>query len=53
MGTKVKITSGTKVSVKKKPAKTGYTDRSGGGIFTAKMAAIVRKRRRKNNSKNG
>lgn len=51
MGTKVKVSGSTKVSLKKKPIKGGSTNRKGGGIFTAKMAAIVRKRRR--NSKNG
>ena len=48
---KIKVTGGTKVKVKKKPVKGGSTDRSGGGIFTAKVAEIARKRRR-NNSKN-
>jgi hypothetical protein len=47
MGTKVKISGSTKVKVKKKPVKAGSTNTKGGGIFTAKTAAIVRKRRRK------
>lgn len=51
MGTKVKVTGKTKVSVKKNPIKGGSTNRQGGGVFTAKMAAIARKRRKKN--KNG
>lgn len=52
MGTKVKVTGKTKVRVKKNPIKSGSANRGGsGGIFTAKMAAIVRKRRK--NNKNG
>lgn len=55
MGTKVKVTGKTKVNVKKKPIKagSGYKDNTG-GIFTAKVAAIARKRRKKlNKNKNG
>ena len=52
MGTKVKVTSKTKVKVNKKPIKAGSANRGGsGGIFNAKMVAIARKRRKKN--KNG
>lgn len=54
MGTKVKVTGKTKVHVKKNPIKGGSTDRSSGGIFTAKVAAIARKRRKRlSKSKNG
>lgn len=52
MGTKVKVTGKTKVSVKKSPVKSGSANCGGnGGILNAKMVAIARKRRRKN--KNG
>lgn len=48
----VKVTGKTSVSVKKKPIKAGSANHGGsGGIFTAKVAAIARKRRKKN--KNG
>ena len=48
MGTKVKITSGTKVRVKKKPIKAGDTHgKNTGGVLNAKMAATVRRRKRK------
>ena len=40
----VKITGGTKVYVKRKPIKAGSTH---GGILNAKMAATVRRRKRK------
>lgn len=55
MGTKVKVTGKTKVSVKKNPIKagSGHKDNTG-GIFTAKVAAIARKRRKRiNKIKNG
>lgn len=52
MGTKVKVTGKTKVSVQRKPIKAGSTHtNNSGGVFTAKTIAIVRKRRK--NQKNG
>lgn len=45
---KVKATAKTKVSVKKKPVKAGSSHTNNtGGILNAKMAAIVRKRKKK------
>lgn len=44
----VKITDGTKVYVKRKPIKAGSTHGGNtGGILNAKMAATVRRRKRK------
>lgn len=45
---KVKINSGTKVHVKKKPIKAGSSHGGNtGGVLNAKMAATVRRRKRK------
>lgn len=48
MGTKVKVVGKSKVGVKRRPIKAGstHTDNTG-GIFTAKVAAYARKRKRK------
>jgi hypothetical protein len=44
----VKITGGTKVYVKRKPIKAGSSHSGNtGGILNAKMAATVRRRKRK------
>lgn len=44
----VKITGGTKIHVKRKPIKAGSTHGGNtGGILNAKMAATVRRRKRK------
>lgn len=44
----VKITSGTKVHIKRKPIKAGSTHGGNtGGVLNAKMAATVRRRKRK------
>ena len=48
MSTKVKVTGQTKVSVKRKPVKAGSTHtNTTGGIFTTKVVAIERKRKKK------
>lgn len=45
---KVKITGGTKVRVKRKPIKAGSSHVGNtGGVLNAKMAATVRRRKRK------
>lgn len=48
MSTKVKLRGTTSVKVKKYPVKAGsqHTDKTG-GIFTAKVAAIARQRKRR------
>lgn len=44
----VKITGGTKVRVKRKPIKAGSSHVGNtGGVLNAKMAATVRRRKRK------
>lgn len=48
MSTKVKVTGKTKVSVKQTPVKAGSTHtNTTGGIFTTKVVAIARKRKKK------
>lgn len=45
---KVKITGGTKVHIKRKPIKAGSTHGGNtGGVLNAKMAATIRRRKRK------
>lgn len=45
---KIKITGGTKVRVKRKPIKAGSSHgENTGGVLNAKMAATVRRRKRK------